>query len=56
MSTDELAKLNKDAETASPQRPMQLWGTSDNYIGWYYAGSKDSTGFLLNFVAIKRHL
>lgn len=51
MSTDELAKLNKDAETASPQRPMQLWGTSDNYIGWYYAGSKDSTGFLLNFVA-----
>lgn len=30
---------------------ITLSGSRDNYIGWYYAGGKDTTGFLLNFVA-----
>lgn len=41
-----------DEETLkTPLSQMQIWGSSENYIGWYYAGGKDSTGFLLNFVA-----
>ena len=26
-------------------------GSDENFVGWYYAGSQDSTGFMLNFLA-----
>lgn len=32
-------------------RQIVFRGSEDNFIGWYYAGSKDSTGFILNFLA-----
>ena len=32
-------------------RQVSIKGSKDNFIGWYYAGSKDSTGFILNFLA-----
>lgn len=32
-------------------RQVLIKGSKDNFIGWYYAGSKDSTGFILNFLA-----
>ncbi|MGP9558237.1 host specificity factor TipJ family phage tail protein [Psychrobacter sp. AOP7-A1-24] len=32
-------------------RQIVIKGSKDNFIGWYYAGSKDSTGFILNFLA-----
>ena len=32
-------------------RKIVFRGTNDNYVGWYYAGSNDSTGLLLNFLA-----
>jgi len=32
-------------------RNIVFRGSEDNFIGWYYAGSKDSTGFILNFLA-----
>lgn len=34
-----------------PINQVLIVGTSENYIGWYYAGSQDATGFMLNFVA-----
>lgn len=32
-------------------RKVTFISSKDNFIGWYYAGSKDTTGFLLNFLA-----
>ena len=32
-------------------RQVLIKGSKDNFIGWYYAGSKDSAGFILNFLA-----
>lgn len=32
-------------------REVLIKGSKDNFIGWYYAGSKDSTGFILNLLA-----
>lgn len=33
------------------KRSILFKGSSENFIGWYYAGSKDSTKFILNFLA-----
>lgn len=32
-------------------RNITFKGTSENFIGWYYAGNKDTEGMLLNFLA-----
>lgn len=32
-------------------RNITFKGTSENFIGWYYAGNKDTGGMLLNFLA-----
>lgn len=32
-------------------REVLIKGSSDNFIGWYYAGNKDSSGFILNFLS-----
>lgn len=32
-------------------RSITLKGTSENFIGWYYAGNKDTEGMMLNFLA-----
>ena len=37
--------------TEFSNRKVSFISSKDNFIGWYYAGSKDSTGFLLNFLA-----
>ncbi len=30
---------------------VSFLSSKDNFIGWYYAGSKDTTGFIINFLA-----
>lgn len=32
-------------------RKVTFLSSKNNFIGWYYAGNKDSTGFILNFLA-----
>lgn len=32
-------------------RSITFKGTSENFIGWYYAGNKDTEGVMLNFLA-----
>ena len=32
-------------------RSITFKGTSENFIGWYYAGNKDTEGMILNFLA-----
>ena len=32
-------------------RSVTFKGTSENFIGWYYAGNKDTEGMMLNFLA-----
>lgn len=32
-------------------RSIVFKGTSENFIGWYYAGNKDTEGMMLNFLA-----
>lgn len=32
-------------------RNITFKGTSENFIGWYYAGNKDTEGMMLNFLA-----
>lgn len=32
-------------------RSITFKGTSENFIGWYYAGNKDTEGMMLNFLA-----
>lgn len=32
-------------------RSITFRGTSENFIGWYYAGNKDTEGIMLNFLA-----
>lgn len=33
------------------ERKVTFLSSKNNFIGWYYAGNKDSTGFILNFLA-----
>lgn len=32
-------------------RSVTFKGTDENYVGWYYAGNKDTEGMMLNFLA-----
>ncbi|MCK6157189.1 hypothetical protein KZX29_00005 [Moraxella osloensis] len=46
-----LSELTQQQKDDLKKRTVTLAGSSENFVGWYYAGSKDSTGMLLNFVA-----
>lgn len=48
---DRLNNLTADQVADMFQRVVVFKGSTENFIGWYYAGSKDSTGFILNFLA-----
>ncbi len=46
-----LGELTSQQVTDMLNRVVTFKGSSENFIGWYYAGSKDTTGFILNFLA-----
>lgn len=46
-----LGELTPQQVTDMLNRVVTFKGSSQNYVGWYYAGSKDTTGFILNFLA-----
>ncbi len=46
-----VSKATPEQITSFRQRTIRFVGTGDNFTGWKYAGSKDSTGFILNFLA-----
>lgn len=48
---DRLGELTQQQLTDFSKKMIGIAGTADNYVGWYYAGSKDSIGMLLNFIA-----
>lgn len=48
---DRLGELTAQQISDFANKTISIAGTKDNYIGWYYAGSKDSIGMMLNFVA-----
>lgn len=46
-----LGELTSQQVTDMLNRLVTFKGSSENFIGWYYGGNKDSTGFILNFLA-----
>ena len=46
-----LGELTAQQISDFADKTISIAGTKDNYIGWYYAGNKDSIGMMLNFVA-----
>lgn len=48
---DKLSSLNQSQIVNMLSRTVTFASSKDNFIGWYYAGSKDSTGFILNYLA-----
>ena len=48
---DRLGELTAQQISDFANKTISIAGTKDNYIGWYYAGNKDSIGMMLNFVA-----
>lgn len=46
-----LGELTAQQATDFLSKQVEFRGSKENYIGWYYAGSRDSTGFILNFLA-----
>ena len=46
-----LGELTSQQVTDMLNRAVTFKGSSENFIGWYYGGSKDTTGFILNFLA-----
>lgn len=46
-----LGELTAQQISDFADKKVSIAGTKDNYVGWYYAGSKDSIGMMLNFVA-----
>ena len=46
-----LGELTAQQISDFADKKIIIAGTKDNYVGWYYAGSKDSIGMMLNFVA-----
>ena len=48
---DRLGELTAQQISDFSNKAISIAGTKDNYVGWYYAGSKDSIGMMLNFVA-----
>lgn len=48
---DKLSSLSQSQIVDMLSRTVTFASSKDNFIGWYYAGSKDSTGFILNYLA-----
>lgn len=48
---DRLGELTAQQISDFADKKVSIAGTKDNYVGWYYAGNKDSIGMMLNFVA-----
>ena len=46
-----LGELTAQQISDFSNKAISIAGTKDNYVGWYYAGNKDSIGMMLNFVA-----
>jgi len=46
-----LGELTAQQTTDFLTKQVEFRGSKENYIGWYYAGNQDSTGFILNFLA-----
>lgn len=46
-----LSELTSQQVADMLNRHVTFKGSSENFIGWYYAGSNDTTGFILNFLA-----
>jgi len=46
-----LGELTSQQVTDMLNRLVTFKGSSENFIGWYYGGNKDTTGFILNFLA-----
>lgn len=46
-----LGELTAQQISDFSNKKIIIAGTKDNYVGWYYAGNKDSIGMMLNFVA-----
>ena len=46
-----LGELTAQQISDFADKKIIIAGTKDNYVGWYYAGNKDSIGMMLNFVA-----
>ena len=46
-----LPSLTQQQITDMLGRSITFKGTSENFIGWYYAGNKDTEGMMLNFLA-----
>lgn len=46
-----LGELTAQQISDFSDKKVSIAGTKDNYVGWYYAGNKDSIGMMLNFVA-----
>lgn len=48
---DKLSSLTSDQIAAIRALNITFTGSADNWLGWYFAGSDESTGFLVNFLA-----
>ncbi|MCE1272433.1 MAG: hypothetical protein LWW88_12940 [Acinetobacter sp.] len=46
-----LGELTSQQVNDMLNRAVTFKGSSENFIGWYYGGNKDTTGFILNFLA-----
>lgn len=46
-----LGELTSQQVTDMLNRVVTFKGSKENFIGWYYGGNKDTTGFILNFLA-----
>jgi hypothetical protein len=46
-----LGELTSQQVSDMLNRFVTFKGSSENFIGWYYGGNKDTTGFILNFLA-----
>lgn len=46
-----VSEITTDQAADFLKTTITFTSSKDNWIGWYYAGNKDSTGFLLNFLA-----
>lgn len=48
---DKIASLTTDQIAAIRALNITFTGSAENWAGWYFAGSSESTGFLVNFLA-----
>ncbi len=48
---DKLSTLSQSQIADLLTKTVTFASSKDNFIGWYYAGNNDSTGFILNYLA-----